>query len=654
MKDIPVDVQADFIERLSSVAGRPITGILELVWNALDADATFVEVTFEDNDLNGLAKVTVADNGTGIDPAHVEAYFGGLGGSWKRTTRHSPQKRVLHGSQGKGRFKAFGIGSRVEWQTVFGPDRLDYTVVGKLDNIKRFQMTPPKKSSLPTPTGTVVTIERIDGGFPSIRGDEAVQTIAEAVAVYLEQYPSITFRYDGRVVDPRSVQLHRAEYPLGPVVTDYGDVDANLVVIEWTTAATRKLYLCDDEGCALNEMAPGIHAPGHSFTAYVRSAYVRHLEGDNLLGIAELHPGLQRIVDAAKLTLREHFARRDAEKAAETLQRWREEDVYPYDGGPESPVDAAERQVFDVVALNIDERLPGFGDRDVRSRKLTFRLVQQALRESPEALGKILTEVLELPADKRAEFAALLERTSLSAIINASKVVTDRLDFIAGLNKLVFEPEVAKVLKERTQLHRILASETWIFGEEHHLMVDDRGLTEVLRQVLEKEAPEVKLDTPVTTETGHAGIVDLMFGRAKKHWGGSGREYLVVELKRPTVKIDNAALQQCWKYAEALVNHPKFRSTPTRWDFWALSRELDDFAKKQASQPGRPRGVVMEDPDGRYRIWAMEWGPLLREVESRHQFFKDQLNIEVEGEDASAYLRTMYEAYLPATGLPAR
>lgn len=47
MKEIEVDVQPDYLQRLASVAGRPLTGVLELIWNALDADATRVVVSFK-------------------------------------------------------------------------------------------------------------------------------------------------------------------------------------------------------------------------------------------------------------------------------------------------------------------------------------------------------------------------------------------------------------------------------------------------------------------------------------------------------------------------------------------------------------------------------------------------------------------------------
>lgn len=647
-KTIQVHVESDHIQRLASVGGKPINGIMELVWNALDADATKVSVSITMNQLSGFESIAVTDDGSGIDPEKLEQFFGGLGGSWKQAKKKTDGGRTLHGSLGKGRFKAFGLGERVEWSTRFKTKSglVSYSLVGRADDLKNFPMRGLKTLESGT-TGTQVTITNIDKHWRSLLGDDARHEVAEAIAVYLEAYPDLEVWYEGKKVDPTEAQVHRENYQVGPVETEEGEQSAELTVIEWNKTTSRRLYLCDSDGCTLNELPPGIQAPGHRFTAYLRSDYIRKLEQENQLAVAEMHPGLSQLIDQAKTSLKNHFTKRDAQQAADTLKRWKDEDVYPYQGEAAGPVEGAERKVFDVVALQIDSRLPDFSERDARGRRLTFRLVRQALEESPEALATILTEVLELPAKEREEFADLLKRTSLSAIINASKVVTDRLTFLKGLDQLLFERDVAKVLKERTQLHRILAQETWVFGEEYHLMVDDLGLTEVMRQVLKNEGIEGDVLDPVKTHTGGAGIVDLMFGRAKKHWGANSREYLVVELKRPGVKIDSSALQQCWKYANALANHPKFKSTDTRWDFWALSVELDKYAKGQTTQKDRPEGLWWESDDGRCRIWAVEWGTLLREAESRHEFFREQLNLGVQADDATRHLQETYEKYLP-------
>ena len=109
-------------------------------------------------------------------------------------------------------------------------------------------------------------------------------------------------------------------------------------------------------------------------------------------------------------------------------------------------------------------------------------MLRQAIGSGPEELQLILNEVLDLPEQKQKELAKLLEEASLANVISASKLVADRLKFLNGLETLLFDPEHKSRLKERSQLHRIIAdNNTWLFGEEFNLTVDDQSLTEVLR-----------------------------------------------------------------------------------------------------------------------------------------------------------------------------
>jgi Histidine kinase-, DNA gyrase B-, and HSP90-like ATPase len=109
MKRVSVSVQNDYLERMSKT--RPINAVAELVWNSLDADADKIKVKLFENEMGGLEKLTVTDNGHGLDYALAEQAFGSLGGSWKKKERKTRgKKRFLHGRQGKGRFSAFALG----------------------------------------------------------------------------------------------------------------------------------------------------------------------------------------------------------------------------------------------------------------------------------------------------------------------------------------------------------------------------------------------------------------------------------------------------------------------------------------------------------------------------------------------------------------
>jgi hypothetical protein len=200
---------------------------------------------------------------------------------------------------------------------------------------------------------------------------------------------------------------------------------AKLAVVEWTTAMERALYLCDEEGFALVEVPVGIHAPGFAFTAYLKSKFFRELKEQNLIE-TELAPGREALLESAKRKLKEYFRTREAELAQDAVERWRSEDIYPYAGTPSNTVEVVERQVFESCAVTLAEHLPDFDRTDIKQKRLTFRLLKQAVEENPESLQTILSEVLGLPKEKQDELADLLKQTSLSAILNASKVVADR------------------------------------------------------------------------------------------------------------------------------------------------------------------------------------------------------------------------------------
>src|SRR5262249_20629331 len=156
---------------------------------------------------------------------------------------------------------------------------------------------------------------------------------------------------------------HHAEYPLGPLVTSSGtSAVVVLSVIEWRAKKSRSLFLCDAGGFALGEGPPGIHAPGFNFTAYAKFELIRKLADHNVLDLTDLHPDVSLIVDVVKEKLRTHFRERAARTAEQLVEEWKASKIYPYEGAPTSIVDQVERQVFDVVALNVNAYLPDFED----------------------------------------------------------------------------------------------------------------------------------------------------------------------------------------------------------------------------------------------------------------------------------------------------
>src|SRR3546814_16002305 len=99
-----------------------------------------------------------------------------------------------------------------------------------------------------------------------------------------------------------------------------------LSVIEWSSNVDRAMYLCDESGATLHESSPGIHAPGFTFTAYVRWAGFRAHE--SLLPLADMdNDQVGPAVNAARKALRAPFRAKRIDDNKTVAHEMREEPV---------------------------------------------------------------------------------------------------------------------------------------------------------------------------------------------------------------------------------------------------------------------------------------------------------------------------------------
>jgi hypothetical protein len=650
---VHVEAQADHL--LSLARAKPVNALAELIWNALDADADIVRITVLDNELGTPIEIQVSDNGSGIDIEDAERAFGNLGGSWKKERKLvADSKKKLHGRDGKGRFKAFSLGNEVSWETTFRRESgtlQSYRIHGALSRLQDFDISSP----VPAPTGkgrgTSVRIDHIPEPLGVLANDGmGSRHLAEHFALYLRNYPATRIIFRGQEIRAGAVQkcIHSVSLPSFYAV-DGTKVIANLDIVEWTFAKKeRRICLCDSEGYTLHDVEAGIR-PGSefNFTAYIRSEMISSLQEANALELAELDGDLRRILDSARSELRAYFRRRKAESVSELVTQWKTEGVYPFAGDAIDAVEKARREVFDICALNVHEYLDSFREGVTKDREFTLRMLKTALDENPAALKRILTDVLDLPKEKQGELADLLQFTSLSAIIEASRMVAERLQFLAGLEELVFHPSGKKTLRERTQLHRMLESETWIFGEEFLLSSSDENLTTVLRKNLARLRPgerRKKLE-PVRTDDGAQAVIDLLLGRQIPAYARTRQEYLVVELKRPDQKVDLEVKAQIERYALAVASDERFDSRNSYWTFIAVSNEMTDEAAQTLKQTGKAVGFFHDTPN--LKIGLTTWSEIIRASRTRLAAFKECLDYNATRDDGVALLHAKYEKYLP-------
>ena len=640
----PVEVQSDFLEKITHA--RPIQALAELIWNSLDADASQIEVFFEENDLGVMSRIIVRDNGTGIEHRRAPELFGSLGGSWKRSGATTTEGRFLHGQDGRGRFKVFSLGRFAEWDVTFQKEgRLSsFTVTMAETRLKEVTISDEADAALGTPRGVTLTISELHKDFRSFTSDGGLQELTEVFALYLAAYKHVAISVSGVKIDPSGAIASQGGVNLTDIVEDGTHYPVRLDIIEWRSATNRTLYLCNDKGFPLTLVERRFHVGSFQFSAYVKSAYIAKLQNEGTLELAEMNPLVLAVADEAQAAIKDYFRDRAAQEARTVVEEWKETQVYPYQGDAKTRIEEVERQVFDIVAVNVAQYLPDFSTVAKANKALHLRLLRQAIEKSPEELQLILGEVLKLPKRKQEELAELLKDVSLSAIISAAKLVADRLRFLTGLEAILFDAESKKRLKERSQLHRIIAQNCWLFGEEYNLSVDDKSLTEVLRKHRAILGDDTVIDEPVKHVSKERGIVDLVLSRAIKRHKADEVTHLVVELKAPRVKIDKKEITQTEEYAISVMKDERFRGVKTTWVFWAISNDYGDYAEYRMKQSSGNYDKIHEADN--VSIWVKTWAQVLDENRARMQFFQERLEYEADKGASLSHLQEHYAKFL--------
>lgn len=663
VEKIKVKVTDDYMAKV--YRAKPEDAIAELIWNAFDADASEVSVNFTSSETGlavGARKIVIEDNGTSIPWDEREQLFGFLGLSWKKQTQATKGGRETHGSEGQGRFKSFALGRYVTWHVVYkdGESFKTYSIKGDSSFPTDFEFTSPTLSKAKR-TGVTVEIDSLARNFLFLDDSSLLlQKVAPIFSLYLNKYKSIFLQVAGEKIDP-SIYIIKDDYEieLDKIPYEGEEYSFKLKIIEWDSNAVgtqKSVMLCDKSSFPLEEYDKQIrNIGGYSFTAYLCSEAFRKMNHKGILSLGELSQDVSKAVEEAIKSIKGYFKQRKIEDNQTIFDAWQKEGSYPYqpeellkiETGKAQPVEKAEKELFDILALTIREHLPNFDNDPIVTKKFQLHMLRQAVESGENTLKKIFSEVIKLKESEREELITLLEESSLSNIIKTSKEVSDRIKFITGLEELIYDKDISKHIKERSQLHKILADNAWVFGEQFTLSVNDQSLTEVLRKFLATQKDtEIVVDEPVTRIDGSKGIVDLMLTRSLGHARPNENHYIVVELKAPKVHIGKKECRQVDDYMLAVTSDARFKGGRSRWEFWIVGDDYasDGYVERKLQDA---YGLIEKnETDGlSYEVRAIRWATLFDNTKHRLDYLRKQLNVTISKKDSLKFLKEKYASY---------
>ncbi len=637
--------------------------ILQAIYNSIDASASNVnltaltrnDMTLKLDDENAtLTGIRIEDDGIGIPFNKLEEYFQQLERSWKKDCKPD-DRAAYHGSKGCGRFKGFAIGAELEWQTVYKDKDgkfIEYAMRLDVEAAKNLTICEQPKQSSSTKTGTVLKItaltKKFQKHFNSL--DELFFDVLTGLLIDIEVYHK-HINFFGKLLDPTPLKADEVVFPFSYLDDEGATQTGDVRILAWKPEAQfvnhKHTFYYKPNGVFVAKRPSRAYAdtrfPPHTLiiTSPVFDAY-SELESDfKVFG---------KIENAIRTRVIQFLTKVKSDEFSSVLEQIFENDDYPYKkNAPLTSIEEAKMVAYNaVLGALVFENSGVVTPKKKNLLKVIFPLLNRLI-SGDVLLGENIDSVLSLSVDGAQKYHRMVTRIKLSKIVDRYNRIQRRYAFLDTLDRLVHIKEYSEVLLERAQLHKIVAEEVWIFGsefEQDNLLTSDKSINTLLRQCIERT--DILLDVESDRDTASAiedfivanqddldkclqKIPDLVL--AKSMGGANGStQYLVIELKRPTVKIDEECREQARKIFTGIYNATNGGGLKIddshKWNYWLISTGVADSLKPEFGENGH----LETKANGNYVIDVHTWGEILEKA--RKRLDDEMAGIEVQVQDA--------------------
>lgn len=358
----------------------------------------------------------------------------------------------------------------------------------------------------------------------------------------------------------------------------------------------------------------------------LRSDLFRNLDIESL-GEVEI----KNLKDTIKEVINDFYKAKNKrfEKFLSSLEK---DKYYPYQNN-EHPASKSQEVLFKKVAYLLEDEHKLI-QKDDKIRNFLYPLLDKAIGNGN--IEYIFKKVLKLSEEGLEKFHLLLEKTDLEEVVQFASVVAEKLEFLDFLQELTYG-DISKVLKERSQLHKIVENELWLFGESYNgtpKLWSDRQMGKILAELraeyFDYEPTEVDNNLIALDDKSLNDITDLFFLNEKITDTGA-REIMVVELKAPKCAISEKELNQINRYALTIEDNAAFPSEDVKYKLILISSKLTKFAKSQM----KSRKEAYSDKPFLYEkktekdieVYVMEWSELINQNSRKLGYLSNKLNI---------------------------
>lgn len=614
---------------------KPEQSIAEYIWNGFDANATTVDVYYESNDLDGIEKIIIEDNGDGISHETLRQKFKPFfeSAKEKKDNRHSS---LPHGRKGVGRLTFFTFANKTTWSTRYkkNGDILEYNIGVTAESLKNYSgnKTTPKKSDK-SQTGTTVVFE----GIRDIEAALVEKYLKQAFGWFLElnKGKGLSLKINGHELDYESIIGER-----DTTVFKHGKATFDVSFVRWNDhlqTEYSRYYLMDSKHSEIWKDTTKLNKKGDGFyhSVYIKSKYFDEFSFYKKQGEVEQEVSGNSNNDEEYKFLEEELVNYLRKKRNPFLKELANKLIEEYNRAGVMPTFSDEvweqtrKTELEEIVKGLYKVQPKIFTSSSPEQKKTFVRFLNALLESDERdqILEIVNEIVDLDPNEREELLKLLQSTKLSGIIRTIKLITDRYKIVDQLKELVFNKDLKA--NERDHLQPMIDENYWIFGEQFHLVTSTEAKFEkVLHEylyLLRGEKKKVKIDHPDKNKE-----MDIFLCRQNKLIDTI--ENVVVELKSPSINLGKKEVDQVIEYMQVILAQPEFNANNMTWEFFLVGNTFDTSKWiEQLIKTNEPHGEAKKGlvhSVDKYKIYVRTWSEIFTDFECRHKFLEERLKLD--------------------------
>lgn len=616
----------------------------ELINNSIQAKASKIKIYIIQNPSDKLTKTMVEE---------IKIWDSGVG-----VSKFEFKKKILEictdvkpRGEGIGRFSAFQLGSCIEIETVAFDQKVNkYTKTVLPINIEVFESSELEEVKL------YANHEELEGDYKPyyqvtiskfydeqitkkesskrLHRNLLIENIEEAL---FTQYPleilndQISFYINDKKVDSSCYIIGEPEKNTREYIDLEGDrhtIELLFINFKSVSSKIKVFFRIENNGVKniVYDFDYECNIPDtNSFLVYIDSElFSNNIDIFRNFLISKMDEDVKHLIENIKSYIDEFFKEKYKEYF-DFSQNLRKDNFYPYKERKSSS--NTKEVVFEHIAYYIEKEHKILKAKSAL-RKVIYPLVDKAINNGE--LDLILSQIISLKDEYVDKFKELLERADLEEVIQFSENVAKKTQFLDFLHNLVYG-EPSKYIKERSQLHKIIEKNLWIFGEQYNntpFFHSDKNLCNSLLDLRNKmfncepnkedenliELPDDKLKD----------IIDLFFFNEKITDDGK-TEVMTVELKAPKCRISHKELEQVDRYKFDIEKKGVF-STDISYKIILISSELTEFAKSSIGTIDQKNPFLYKRSNTKnIEIWVIKWSDLIYSNKRKLSYLGNQL-----------------------------